>query len=325
MLQNVDCVLRSERQLVRVGQLDHGIGCRLREVPIQHSADGQGFLEVAASFVMLLQLLGRVGQQDKLTHDLLIVHAAFQALELLLEALLVQVERGLVIVLMLGDDAEVQINLSDYGFVDFIGCLVDFVDQSQALLEVVFRSVQVANLQIAVAKLVADVDEEDRLVKDYFRLDLPLDALELLDGFTGPVTIHEAFGQARPSLDVVINAELQGRAVQLAHQVRLLRRQSLLLQVVLLPASGLEVPIVIEVADLVESGDAFVELGGEQEALGFEREYVQAIAGKAAFDALLGADPLKHVSHHVVLVAVRAAKFQVPEHALILGLLEVGE
>ena len=75
---------------------------------------------------------------------------------------------------------------------------------------------------------------------------------------------------------------------------------------------------------MVESGDAFVELSGEQEALGFERQYVQAVAGKAAFDALLGAHPLKHVSHHVVLVAIRAAQLQVPEHALILSLLEVG-
>ena len=94
------------------------------------------------------------------------------------------------VILVLSYDAKVQVNLGDYSFIYPIACLVYFLDQPQALLKVILRSLQIAHLQIAIPQLVADIDEKNRFVEDHFRLYLSLDALELLYGFCWSITVH---------------------------------------------------------------------------------------------------------------------------------------
>ena len=152
--------------------------------------------------------MGGVGKQHELTHYLVIVHATFQAFKLLLEALFMQVKCSLIVILVLSYDAEVQVNLGDYSFIYSIACLVYFLDQPQALLKVVLRSLQIAHLQVTIPQLVANIDEKNRFIEDHFRLYLSLDALELLYSLCQSITIHETFSQASSRLDVVINPEL---------------------------------------------------------------------------------------------------------------------
>ena len=61
------------------------------------------------------------------------------------------------------------------------------------MFEVFFSGLKVARLELTIAKLVANVDEEDWLVEDDFSLDLSLDTFELLYCFDLAVTVHQTF------------------------------------------------------------------------------------------------------------------------------------
>ena len=41
------------------------------------------------------------------------------------------------------DNAEIQVDLCYYGITDFVWCLIDLLNESEALLKVVFRSFQI--------------------------------------------------------------------------------------------------------------------------------------------------------------------------------------
>ena len=72
--------------------------------------------------------------------------------------------------------------------------------------------------------------------------------------------------------------------------------------VVDLSDSGLKVPIVVKMTYLVERGHAFLELISEQVALGFKRQDVQAVAGKASTDLFSDADTLEYFAHRAVIL-----------------------
>ena len=76
---------------------------------------------------MLLELLARVSQHNELTHDLLIVHTG-DASHFELEALFMKIESTLVVVLVSGDDSQVQIYLGNDSITDLLGCSIYFQD-----------------------------------------------------------------------------------------------------------------------------------------------------------------------------------------------------
>ena len=113
MLQHIDRILCAERLRIRICKLHHGIGRGLSEVTMEHPADSQSFFEVSACFIMSVQLLAGVCKHDELAHDLLIVHGAADTFEPRFETLLVQIESGFVVVLLTGDDSEIQVYFGD--------------------------------------------------------------------------------------------------------------------------------------------------------------------------------------------------------------------
>lgn len=73
-------------------------------------------------------------------------------------------------------------------------------------------------LQKAIAKLVAHIDEHDRLIEHYFALNASLNALELLNGEVKFAAVKVALCKAGPSLDVVVDSKFKSYIVKPANQ-----------------------------------------------------------------------------------------------------------
>ena len=79
-----------------------------------------------------------------------------------------KVKSALIIILMPCNYSQIKIYLGDYRVVYLFRCPINLLNQSQTLLKVLLGSFELAHLEITVSKLVANVDEQDRLVEDYF-------------------------------------------------------------------------------------------------------------------------------------------------------------
>ena len=93
---------------------------------MQHSADGKSLLKVGASLVGLVNLLRCVGEHDELAHDLVVVHASFDAFKFVLETLLVQIKGSLVLIGVRCDYSQVQINLRHYCVINLVCSALNF-------------------------------------------------------------------------------------------------------------------------------------------------------------------------------------------------------
>ena len=84
---------------------------------------------------------------------------------------------------------------------------------------------------------------------------------------------------------------------------------------------SLEVPEVVQVADLVESLHTLGELVSHELALSFQRKYMQAVTCKTALDSMHGADTSQDFRYWIL--SLIACQLQVPQYSLVLTLLEV--
>lgn len=208
---------------------------------------------------------------------------------------------------------------------NLVSCVFNFLDQAQTLLEIVSCSVQLSNFQVAIAKLIANVDKQDRLVKYDFRLNLLLDSFKLLNSVIESITIHKALSQACPRFYVIVYSELEGGRVEFPHQMSFIRLQGCIF-ILNIARSCLEVPIVVQMAHLVESLRAFSELVCQKLTLGFQSQNVQAVASQTAFHSLSGANGLEHFLHGLCLVVESlTGNFKVSDNPFVLVLLEVSE
>ena len=113
------------------------------------------------------------------------------------------------LVLVGRDDTQIEIDLCNDMISNLVGCVFNLLDQAQTLLKIVSCSVQLSNFQIAIAKLIANVDKQDRLVEYNLRLNLLLDSFELLNSVIESITIHEALSQACPRFYVIVYSEFK--------------------------------------------------------------------------------------------------------------------
>ena len=88
---------------------------------MEEAANSQGLLEETARFILLVELRRTMSKHHKLGHDGLVVHIAAQALQLVLEALLVEVKGLLMLTLACRNDAQVEVDFSHDVITDFIG------------------------------------------------------------------------------------------------------------------------------------------------------------------------------------------------------------
>ena len=82
------------------------------------------------------------------------------------------------------------------------------LDEEVAVLEVQQCLVLVADLQVAVSQLVADINVHQGLIEDHLRIDLPFDFLELLHSLVDPPLLEETLALIRLHLYEVVNPEL---------------------------------------------------------------------------------------------------------------------
>ena len=167
------------------------------------------------------------------------------------------------------------------------------------MLEVVSSGTQVVDAEVAVTKLIANVDEENWFVENDLLFDLSLHTFELLNRLLGLVTVHQGLREASSGFDIVIDPEFEGRSVQLCHETLLFRRHVLILR----DSLSAEVPIVVKVADLVEDVSAFRERTCQKVTFSFESDYVEAVAGHAWMDFLSCRDGLNESLELVVGVS----------------------
>ena len=85
------------------------------------------------------------------------------------------------------------------------------------MLEVVLSCLELTEPEVTVAKLVANIYEENGFVKDYFLLYFSFDGFKFLDSLFDAVAVHEALSEACSCLDVVIYTEIKCTAVELRH------------------------------------------------------------------------------------------------------------
>lgn len=82
------------------------------------------------------------------------------------------------------------------------------VDHTKRAFKVVQSFWQILRQQVAVCKLVTNINKHERIVVNYFVLDLTFCAFELIDCVLCLAQVHKTLGIARFCPDIVINSEL---------------------------------------------------------------------------------------------------------------------
>jgi hypothetical protein len=72
VLEVVDGGLDLVSQLASIGELNHRVGCRLSEIPVEDSTDVKRFLEVTTCFLVKPNLLMSVGDHHMRAHDFIV-------------------------------------------------------------------------------------------------------------------------------------------------------------------------------------------------------------------------------------------------------------
>ena len=110
--------------LVRIGHLYHRVCGSLRVIAIDGPADLQCLLKISHMSLMIIILQMAVSQQNIRVHDL--IRILSHECKFVLDALLMQIDCSLMVFLLCGDDAQVEVYFGHYHLIHSICGALNF-------------------------------------------------------------------------------------------------------------------------------------------------------------------------------------------------------